>query len=435
MRLTGTTTSDRRPRVLLIVADVSPETASGIMATLSAIGRVADVCVVTHAYNRIAVAAMTSGLHQATPAVAFVDASTGLTGWVKRKCGPAAARLFGAVAASLKYARFEEVLWGRMRDRLADGEFDLVHRLTPAATAIPSPIAPRLKALGVPFVLGPLVAPVYWPADFDSATPLDHPRLAGLRRLHGLLPGYRATLAAAGAILVGSHRAGRALPRTFRSRGRLMPTPVLTASASDAAVRRPVSRAKGPLRLLFTGTMTHENGVDLLLETVAPLVNAGKVTLDLVGDGPLVNLIHATIVRDGLGDGVHLHVGRRDLAPWHGRSDLLVLPGLRVKDATPVLQAMATGLPAVVAAHGAGADVVTADCGFLLPVAARSEMVLDLRDLLARLAAEPGHVASRSAKAQWHAHATFGADAAVTTIAGVYRATVAAETRAMRLAA
>jgi glycosyltransferase involved in cell wall biosynthesis len=433
MRLTTVPTA-RRPRVLLIVADVSPQAASAIAGSLVAIGQVVDVHVVTHAYNRIALAALTTGMDPAPVAVSFIDATAGMSRWMKRSWGPRATRAMNAIAAPLAHARFEEILWSRMRDRLANGEFDVVHRLTPATSAVPSPIAPRLKKLGVPFVLGPLAAPIYWPAGSDAATPLDHPWLAGLRQLYRLLPDYRSTLAATSAILIHSHRAGRLLPRAFRQRGRLMPSPAVDSSAMPVASRRP-SSGKGPLRLLFTGELTRANGVDLLLETVAPLINAGKVTLDLVGDGALAGLLHHTIVRDGLGDGARLHLEDRDMAYWHNRSDLLVLPGLRVTDATPVLHAMAAGLPAAVTGHGDMGDIVTSDCGFVLPVASRAEMVIDLRDLLSRLATEPAHIESRSARARWRAHAHFGTDAAVTAIAGIYRAFITEEPVAIRLAA
>jgi len=140
------------------------------------------------------------------------------------------------------------------------------------------------------------------------------------------VPGYRSMLATASSIVSDSRSVMRGLPRTARKRTRLMPTPWV---ASNELCARPLQPTEGPLRLLFAGDLTTENGIDLVLETVAPLVNAGKVTLDIVGDGPLAGWLHHTVIRDGL-DGVRLHIdelSRAEMPKWHDRSDLLVAVG------------------------------------------------------------------------------------------------------------
>lgn len=98
----------------------------------------------------------------------------------------------------------------------AGGEFDIVHRVTPLSATVPSPIAARCRAAGIPFVLGPLNGGVPWPAGFDEtagASGNGCPMCGAYR----LLPGRAATLKA-DAILAGSRYTLSEIPAADRSR-------------------------------------------------------------------------------------------------------------------------------------------------------------------------------------------------------------------------
>lgn len=59
-------------------------------------------------------------------------------------------------SAGIAYYYFEHLIWRQFGGRIAAGEFDVVHRLTPLSPTIPSILAERCDRVGVPFVLGPL---------------------------------------------------------------------------------------------------------------------------------------------------------------------------------------------------------------------------------------------------------------------------------------
>ena len=433
MRLTHALSETPRVRVMLIVADLSTAVLDRTAVTIAAIARVAEVHLVTRSEHRLAVSTLVKRLSSPV-SVTYISRKCSTTARISKKLPARVRNIARKIVAPFSYAQFEEKLWVCMGDRLKYGEFDVVHRLTPCSSAIVSPLAPRLAKLGVPFVVGPLAVSTLWADAMEGAPVMNHPLLAHLQRFAQFMPGYRSMFATAGSILADSRAVMRRLPRTARRRSRLMPTPWVD---SNEIVGRRMKPSNGPLRLLFAGNLTIENGIDLVLEAVAPLINAGKVTLDVVGNGQLAGWLHDTVIRDGL-DGVRLHadeVSRQQMTGWYDRSDLLVAVGPRVTNPSPVLNAMASGLPAAVLGHGPLNEVVTSESGFVVSTGARADVIVDLRDLLARLATEREHISSRSAKAQWRAHAIFGADAAVATLTDVYHAISTQTIEKQRLAA
>ena len=205
-----------RPRVLVIAEAANPEWISVPLVGWSlakALRRVADVHVVTQQRNRAAIerAGWVSGSDftpldneaMAGPIWRLADRLRGRSGvgWT----------LVTALSVPAYY-RFEHLLWRRFERDLRAGAWDLVHRVTPLSPTTPSLLAGRLRAIGVPFVVGPLNGGVPWPREFAGARRREHEWLSYMRDGYRWLPGYRAMRDAAAAILVGSRA-------TWQSRG------------------------------------------------------------------------------------------------------------------------------------------------------------------------------------------------------------------------
>jgi len=139
------------PRILLIAEAANPEWASVPLIGWSlsqALREIADVHLVTHIRNREAVLA--AGLVEGRD-VTIIDN--------EKVAGPVwklASRLKGgdgkgwttlAAFSSLSYYSFEMEVWRHFKDRLAAGEFALVHRITPLSPTHQSLIARRLHRL------------------------------------------------------------------------------------------------------------------------------------------------------------------------------------------------------------------------------------------------------------------------------------------------
>lgn len=109
-------------------------------------------------------------------------------------------------------------------------------------------------------------------------------------------------------------------------------------------------RAPGPVRLICVGRLSSEKGHSGLLVALAKLVAAGRpVVLELVGDGPLGDMLRGEVAALGLGEHVHF-IGRLDERSTLARiaaADVLVLPSLMEGLPVVLIEALALGKPVV----------------------------------------------------------------------------------------
>jgi glycosyltransferase involved in cell wall biosynthesis len=107
-------------------------------------------------------------------------------------------------------------------------------------------------------------------------------------------------------------------------------------------------------RLLTVGTLTEKKGHAYLLEAMARLRGERELTLDVVGDGELRGALAERAWRLGLGGAVRFHGERpkEEVAELMRAADLFVLPSLFENLPCVLIEAMASGLPAVATSVG-----------------------------------------------------------------------------------
>ncbi|MHC5002541.1 MAG: glycosyltransferase family 4 protein, partial [Planctomycetota bacterium] len=255
-----------------------------------------------------------------------------------------------------------------------------------------SSLAGRCRRLGVPFVLGPLNGGVPWPRGFDSARRREREWLSYVRGAYRLLPGYRATRRHSAAIIAGSRDTLAQMPDWCRDRCVYIPENGIDPGRFDAS--RPGRRPAGPLRLVFVGRLVPYKGPDMLLDAVAPLVREGAATVEIIGDGPMMDSLRRTVDAEGLGRGVALPgwVEHDAVAQRLAAADVLAFPSIREFGGGVVLEAMAVGLVPVVVDYGGPAELVTPRTGFAVPVGPRPAIVEGFRRILGELAREPQRI-------------------------------------------
>ena len=125
----------------------------------------------------------------------------------------------------------------------------------------------------------------------------------------------------------------------------------------------PVSRSGAGARLLYTGRLSPEKGLDILVEACALLPRELSWKLRIVGDGPLRADIQQRIVSKNLTDKIEITGWKEGdaLLQEYASADIFVLPSLVPEPfGRSVVEAMHYGIPVIVPDSG-GAKWVAAN--------------------------------------------------------------------------
>ena len=416
---------ERRIRPLLIAEGANPSLTSASLVGWScakAIAGITDAHIVTQWRNRDDF--LRAGLVEGRDFTAIDTRRSQTLAWKAAKLlsrKDSFSWSLYAAFSNLAYPIFERQVWRLFRERFRSGEFDVVHRILPLSPTTPSWLAPKLKNMGIPFVLGPLNGGVPWPRGFDDVRKAERDGAGRLRALYRLLPGIRRTRSDACAIITAARTTLREMPSALHEKCVFIPENAIDTRRFKLEPKG--ERKPGPLRVAFVGRLVALKGVDMLIEAAAPLVQEGKVQLDIIGDGPEREALRAMIEREQLSASVMLDgwVDHTQLQPRLREADVLGFPSIREFGGGAVLEAMALGVPPIVLDHGGPPELVPPGTGFVLPLRSREQIVRDLRVLLNRLADEPESLAMMSDAAQAHVRTYYTWEAKAKQMIDVYR--------------
>lgn len=191
-------------------------------------------------------------------------------------------------------------------------------------------------------------------------------------------------------------------------------------SMHDTAPRRPRLTPPGALRLVYVGRLIPEKGLFEALDAIALLVDSGRfLDFTIVGNGPAANALAARTKALNLNAVVHFvgHVaGVLKTRLWQD-AEVLLLPSYSEGLPYALLEAMASGIPAITCPVGAIPDVVQDGVHGLL---IQPRDCLALAEAIARLDDDRPLLATIAIAARRRVHEAFSIDHLAENFATLY---------------
>ncbi len=289
-------------------------------------------------------------------------------------------RLNGEI--KLDYYRFDRASKKSMRDRI--NGFDLVHHVAPIAPRYPNSVG----VMGKKFVLGPIGGCQRVPPGFRKDVEAHEETFFKLRLLDRLRldhdPFLRKTYQSADRIILVGRFMLDVIPQEFHDKCDFMLETGINAS-EFGMLEKPDSNEGETLNLLYVGRVVPYKGLIYLLRALAALDERERkgIRLSVIGDrgeGAYERECRERVAASGLEPVVQFLGFRKkaEIVAYYQKSDLFVFPSLAETSGNVILEAMAVGCPAMVAACGGPADIVTDASGFLIEPRDPEQFVADM---------------------------------------------------------
>lgn len=291
----------------------------------------------------------------------------------------------GTVAQYPVAYAFERELWKRFGPDLRAGRFDILHRIAPVSSALPSPLASWSP---VPFVIGPINGGLPYPKGFEETLRKEGEWLRYMRGAYKWLPYVSGTFQNAAAILAAFDHTIATLPRGHEDKIFNFPENGASLGQFGTEGQREWS---DQLTFMFVGRLVPFKCADVAIAAFAKSDLLRRHRLLIVGDGPERPNLEAMVADNGLGDCVTFCGWRpqAEVAEMMKAAHAFVFPSIRDSGAGVVIEAMMAGLANVGIDYGPTKDYISDDCGIRIPLGTRGDHTEGFRVAMERLAQEP----------------------------------------------
>ncbi len=379
--------NDKKFKVLLIVEQCNPDWPSVPLEGYNyyhSLSQIVNVTLVTHQRNRQAIEKIKENQNQE---IVYISESS-LVKKYYRLVSALTSKLDGSVNWPLYhalsypiYAEFNHKVYKRFKDSILRGDYDIVHAITPMMPRYPVEVIKVCKK--TPFVFGPVNGGVPFPPGFQETARKENANLNFIRNLgRFLIPGYRETYQKANKVLAGSTYTLNMLKDIFN-----IPDNRISLFYENGIPESFLNYTKNKdssskINLLFVGRLVPYKCADLVIEAVKRLEKPiqNKIQLIIVGDGPEKSNLEKKVKEANLDAVVNFTgwVNQKQTFAFYSKADIFCFPSIREFGGAVVLEAMASGLPCIVANNGGIGEYVTEETGFKIEPLSREYLTQEL---------------------------------------------------------
>ena len=313
------------------------------------------------------------------------------------------------------YLAFEWAAWKHFQQELENGQFDVIHRITPMSPTLPSPLA---KWSSVPFLLGPLNGNLPWPKYFTTELSREREWLSSLRNAYKFLPYYQSTYSRSAGILAAFEHTIADLPESVQSKTINFPE----VGIDPELFSLPNRSKQTQMTILFVGRLVPYKLPEVVVRAFAasPILQQHKLVI--VGEGPESVRLEEIIQEQNLAQCVEL-TGKKSQAQvgeLMRQAEIFAFPSIRELGAGVVVEAMACGMACVVVDYGGPATLISDEWGVKVPLGDLDYLVQQFTQELEQLVKEPDRVERLGLAAHHHAMSNYSWDAKAKMTMEVY---------------
>ena len=300
------------------------------------------------------------------------------------------------------YAEFDHKVYQQFPKPILRGDYDLVHAFTPIAPRFPIKAVKACRQ--TPFLLGPVNGGVPFPPGFQEVARQEFSYLNFLRAVgRALVPGYVETYKKADKILAGSTYTLNLVKKLFSVSDERIELFYENGISQDfLQSAKAAKKEDDQINLLFVGRLVPYKCPDILLESIGKLDPAiqSKIRLTIVGDGSEKTSLENRVKELNLGEIVSFAgwVNQQETLDYYRKADIFCFPSVREFGGAVVLEAMACGLPCIVANNGGIGEYVTEETGFKIEPNSREYLTQELTKKIKTLVEDDRLRESMSAK-------------------------------------
>ncbi|MEZ2317599.1 MAG: glycosyltransferase family 4 protein [Microcoleus sp.] len=397
--------SNKKLKVLLIVEQCNPEWASVPLVGYNffhKINKLVDATLVTHIRNKTAL-----DKHPEYEKVFYLEESNLNKQYYKIVAKVTAnGRVNWPLYNALSYPIYEEFnrqVYQKFKTQILNGDYDIVHAITPMMPRYPFKVVTVCQQ--TPFILGPVNGGIPFPPGFQETAKQEFAQFNFLRAVgRALIPGYVETYKKADKILAGSTYTLNMLKDLFAIPDERIDL-FYENGISDEFLNATHIKNKDAsvINLLFVGRLVPYKCADIVIEAIGRLdpVIKNKTRLTIVGDGPERNNLENRVQELKLGEIVSFAgwVNQQETLDYYKKADIFCFPSIREFGGAVVMEAMACGLPCIVANNGGIGEYVNEETGFKIEPNSREYLTEELTSKIQLLVEDDRLRESMSAKA------------------------------------
>jgi glycosyltransferase involved in cell wall biosynthesis len=310
--------------------------------------------------------------------------------------------LYNALSSQI-YEKFNQQVYQKFPGKILNGDYDIVHGITPFMSRYPFKVVSVCQQ--TPFILGLVNGGLPFPPGFPETARQEFALFNFLRGVgRALIPGYVETYKKADKVLVGSTYTLNWLKKLFAIPDRRIEL-FYEKWISQVFLRsaKPAREEGSQINLLFVGRLVPYKCADVVIESIGKLDPAmqSKIRLTIVGDGSERNNLENRVKDLNLAEIVSFAgwVYRSETLDYYRKADIFCFPSIRECGGAVVIEAMAGGLPCIVANNGGIGEYVNEETGFKIEPISKEYLTQELASRIKMLVEDDKLRESMSAKA------------------------------------